>query len=129
MSVSRSNQYEKHCPQGGKRFYKKPEDERYLAMIRKIIDKRATYVYRRVTDILNRRLGDVPVNHKRVYRIMQKHNLLLQRHTGRPVRVHEGTVQMIRSNLRWCSDAFEIACWNGDLIRVAFAWTVAIGRS
>jgi hypothetical protein len=25
---------------------------------------------------------------------------------------------MIRSNLRWCSDAFEIACWNGERIRV-----------
>ena len=62
-----------------------------------------------------------PWNHKRVYRIMKKHNLLLQRHTGRPVRTHEGTVQMIRSNLRWCSDAFEIACWNGERIRVAFS--------
>ena len=77
IGVSRSNQYEKHCPQGGKRFYKKPEDERYLAMIRKIMDARATYGYRRVTALLNRELGDVPVNHKRVYRIMKKHNLLL----------------------------------------------------
>lgn len=85
------------------------------------MDVRATYGYRRVTALLNRQLEDAPVNHKRVYRIMRKHNLLLQRHTGRPVRTHEGTVQMIRSNLRWCSDAFEIACWNGERIRVAFS--------
>ena len=51
---------------------------------------------------------------------MKKHNLLLQRHTGRAgERAHEGTVQMIRSNLRWCSDAFEIACWNEERICVA----------
>ena len=23
----------------------------------------------------------------------------------------------MRSNLRWCSDGFEISCWNGDLVR------------
>jgi putative transposase len=123
MGVSRTHQYEKrlNSRQGGKRFYHKPEDEHYLALIRKIMDERATYGYRRVTALLNRQLGNAPVNHKRVYRIMKKHNLLLQRHTGRPVRTHEGTVQMIRSNLRWCSDAFEIACWNGERVRVAFS--------
>ena len=26
----------------------------------------------------------------------------------------------MRSNLRWCSDGFEISCWNGDLVRLAF---------
>lgn len=123
MGVSRTHQYEKRLngSQGGKRFYDKPEDEHYLAMIRKIMDERATYGYRRVTALLNRQLGNAPVNHKRVYRIMKKHNFLLQRYTGRPVRVHEGTVQMLRSNLRWCSDAFEIACWNGERVRVAFS--------
>ena len=122
MGVSRTHQYEKrHSPLGGKRFYHKPEDEHYLALIRKIMDERATYGYRRVTALLNRQLGNAPVNHKRVYRIMKKHHLLLQRYTGRPVRVHEGTVQMLRSNLRWCSDAFEIACWNGERVRVAFS--------
>ena len=55
MGVSRTHQYEKrHRAQGGKGFYHKPEDERYLALIRKIIDDRATYGYRRVTAILNR---------------------------------------------------------------------------
>ena len=27
----------------------------------------------------------------------------------------------IRPNLRWTSDTFEIACWNGEVLRVAFA--------
>jgi putative transposase len=26
----------------------------------------------------------------------------------------------LRSNLRWCSDGLEFACWNGDVIRAAF---------
>jgi putative transposase len=42
------------------------------------------------------------VNHKRVYRIMQTHNLLLARsHTERPERTHDGKVIVMRSNLRW----------------------------
>jgi putative transposase len=24
----------------------------------------------------------------------------------------------MRSNLRWCSDVFEILCWNGDIVRM-----------
>jgi transposase InsO family protein len=27
----------------------------------------------------------------------------------------------LKSDLRWCSDCFEIACWNGDQVRVAFS--------
>ncbi len=26
----------------------------------------------------------------------------------------------MRSNLRWCSDGLEFACWNGEVIRLAF---------
>ncbi len=85
---------------------------------------RPTYGYRRVTAILNRQLRSedlVPVNHKRVYRITQVHNLLPARqYTKRPEHVHGGMVIVIRSNLRWCSDSFEFTCWNGDIVRGAF---------
>jgi transposase InsO family protein len=27
----------------------------------------------------------------------------------------------LRSNLRWCSDAFEIRCWSGERVQVAFS--------
>jgi putative transposase len=61
------------------------------------------------------------VNHKRIYRIMQLHGLLLQRHPGRRIeRAHDGVVRTFRSNMRWCSDGFEIPCWNGEIVRVAF---------
>jgi len=120
MGVSRSNQCEK---KKGRGRYAKPDDERYLALIRQITDSRATYGYRRVTAILNRLLvekGHPRVNHKRIYRIMKRNNLLLQKHTGRPVRPHEGTIITLSSNMRWCSDIFEIACWNGERLRVIF---------
>jgi putative transposase len=35
--------------------------------------------------------------------------------------VHDGKIITIRPNLRWTSDGFEIACWNGEIVRVAFA--------
>src|SRR5437870_2146545 len=53
---------------------------------------------------------------------MKKHGLLLERHTGRRrVREHDGQVATIRSNHRWCSDALEFTCWNGEIVRLAFA--------
>jgi hypothetical protein len=27
----------------------------------------------------------------------------------------------LKSNLRWCSDSFEIRCWNGERVHVAFS--------
>ncbi len=121
MGVSRSNQCE---GKERKRNYTKPDDERYLPLIREITDQRATYGYRRVTALLNRKL-QCPVNHKRIYRIMKLNNLLLQKHTGRPLRLHEGTIITLSSNMRWCSDIFEIPCWNGERLRVIFAMDCA----
>ena len=67
-------------------------------------------------------MGKPLVNHKRVYRIMRQNGLLLTRYTGKQsVLPHEGKVITLRSNSRWCSDGFEIPCWNGQVVRVAFA--------
>jgi putative transposase len=124
LEVSRSNQYEKMSHSVGRCFYRKDDDEHYHKLIREITDERPTYGYRRATAVLNRGLrqtGLPAVNHKRVYRIMKINNLLLQKHTGRSVKVHDGTVMTTRSNMRWCSDAFEIACWNGERLKVAFS--------
>lgn len=105
--------------------YCKAEDEALLPLIRNVLDERPTYGYRRVCAMLNRRLvalGRPRVNHKRVYRIMRLHGLLLTRHSGkRPTRAHEGKVIAIRRNLRWCSDVFELSCDNGEAVRVVFA--------
>src|SRR5262249_11642266 len=83
-----------------------------------------TYGYRRVTALVNRLLaaeGKPTANHKRIFRIMKQQALLLQRHTGRRKgRLHDGKAVVMRSNLRWCSDVFDITCWNGDIVRIVF---------
>jgi putative transposase len=53
---------------------------------------------------------------------MKANGLLLQRHTGNhESRRHDGKISVDKSNLRWCSDGFEIGCDNGEKVRVAFA--------
>jgi len=126
MGVSRARQYERRQQGAGARGrrYRKADDARYLALIRQVIAERGTCGYRRVTVFLNRRLralGEPGVNHKRVYRLMAIGGLLLERSTGRPRRVHDGTIRVTRSNRRWCSDAFEIVCWSRERLRVAFS--------
>jgi transposase InsO family protein len=105
--------------------YNKMDDPWLLPLIRELVDGRMTYGYRRICALLNRKLGEMgksSVNHKRVYRIMRQNGLLLTRHTGKQRTLpHEGKVITLRSNLRWCSDGFEIDCWNGQVVRVAFA--------
>lgn len=107
-----------------RRRYHKAQDAELAPRIAALVTARPTYGYRRITAILNRQLRSeslAPVNHKRVYRIMQAHSLLLARkYTERPEHVHDGKVIVMRSNLRWCSDGFEFTCWNGDIIRGAF---------
>lgn len=126
LSVSRSRLAErvKEPPRERPARYSKAKDERLLPLIRDIVDHRLTYGYRRVCALLNRQLrqdGRPGVNHKRVYRIMRLHGLLLARHKGyRPERSHDGKVVTLKSNLRWSSDAFEIHCDNGDTVRVVF---------
>ena len=102
----------------------KPDDD-LVREIQTIIGEQPTYGYRRVWALLKRevvRSGREPVNAKRVYRAMKAHGLLLQRHVGGvDQRRHDGKIAVERSNLRWCSDGFELACDNGEKVRVAFA--------
>jgi hypothetical protein len=42
---------------------------------------------------------------------VKAHGLLLHRHaSGIGQRRHDGKIAVDRSNLRWCSDGFELAC-------------------
>lgn len=125
LGVSRSNLYDRlNGSAKPRRGYHKAQDAEVLPRIQALVAKRPTYGYRRITALLNRELralGLPPVNHKRVYRIMARNSLLLERSGfDRPERSHDGKVIMMRSNLRWCSDGLEFACWNGDVIRLAF---------
>ncbi len=96
-------------------------DAELLARIRKVVRNRATYGYRRVTARLNRQESHERVNPKRIYRLMQRAGLLLPKYPGKPQRPHEGRIITLKSNLRWCSDAFELRCWNGERVQVAFS--------
>ena len=104
--------------------YRKTDDAELLPAIRHLVDQRPTYGYRRLTALLNRErrvAGLEPVNRKRVLRILGRNGLTLERSTGRREgRVHDGRVAVMASNLRWCSDALEITCWNGEKVRIAF---------
>ena len=122
LDISRSNQYEKK--KGRKRYGTRKDDDYYLPLIKEITDNRPTFGYRRVTAVINRILVQKEhhrINHKRIYRIMRANHLLLQKYTGRPVRAHTGDIITLASNMRWCSDMFEILCWNGQKVRIAFA--------
>jgi len=126
LGVARSNLVERR---DGARCKRGPQtragDVELAADIRRLVDARPTYGYRRIAALLNRErrsAGAASVNAKRVYRLMKKHGLLLARHTGRRrPREHDGQVATIRSNIRWCSDALEFTCWNGEIVRIAFA--------
>ena len=86
-----------------------------------------TYGYRRLWGVLRHQGvgGREPIvaNPKHVYRVMRDHNLSLYRHCHRrfDTHKHEGTVAGKASNTRWCSDGCELACDNGEKVRVAFA--------
>lgn len=125
LGVSRSNLTLRQKDQGTPRGrYRKSEDDLLLPAIRRFVDARPTYGYRRIAALVNRERrseGLAPINRKRVHRIMQANALVLERHTGRPRgRVHDGKIMVMRSNLRWCSDGLEFTCWNGEIVRLAF---------
>lgn len=127
LRVSRSNLIDRlqgrQC--GRPARYSKPDDERLLPVVRQLCSERATNGYRRITARINRLLvaaNEARINHKRVYRMMKKDNLLLARYTGRPdERCHNGSVITLKPNLRWCSDGFEFRCWNKEVVRVVFS--------
>lgn len=98
-------------------------DTALVVEIKALLETRPTYGYRRMTAMLNRprrEQGAPLLNHKRVYRLMSDHRLLLTRHSGKVPRAHEGTVATLASDMRWCSDIFQINCSNGERVHVAF---------
>jgi transposase InsO family protein len=52
---------------------------------------------------------------------MRDAELLLPKYGKKPVLRHDGTVITLASDMRWCSDMFEIRCWNAEKVYVAFS--------
>jgi putative transposase len=133
LGVSRSQLYVRLAGRQQPRSprYNKVADQALLPLIQQICDQRPSNGYRRVTAHLNRQLASDPVaalqglsrvNPKRIYRVMKHHQLLLTRNERRcNDRTHDGEIQTSASNQRWCSDGFEIKCWNGEKVRVIFS--------
>ena len=86
IGVFRSNLIERMRERPKKRIGRPPlPDDKLVAEIKAVIAELPTYGYRRVHAILKRQAlaaGLKPPNHKRVYRVMKVHGLLLDRHAG-----------------------------------------------
>ena len=69
---------------------------------------------------VRRENGSKTYNKKRILRVMQINGLVYPRSSVH--RNHEGTgkVMTLHSNTRWCSDCFEIKCFNGEKVFVIF---------
>ena len=101
-------------------------DAHLVAEIREQIAELPSYGYRRACALVNRQRaqeGAARVNPKRAYRVMAQAGLLLpkaprRRQSSRP---HDGVVAVERSDLRWCSDGFEIKCDSGETVTTTFA--------
>lgn len=120
LGIARSNIYERKKTKSEVRQRKSANDSVVLEQIKETVRKRPFYGYRRVTAMLNKK-ADKRINQKRVYRIMGENNLLLQQAPKKPTRNHDGKIITLASDLRWCSDHFDIRCWNGDIVRVIFS--------
>ena len=103
-----------------------PDSDALLAeAVRAEIAALPTYGYRRAGALANRtrsHIGLAAVNHKRYYRVMKQYGLLLPKAPKRRVssRPHEGKVAVTEFNRRSCSDGFEIACDNGQVVTGTF---------
>ena len=126
LGTSRSQLHQRLQGRGTPRSsYRIAGDADVLVELRALVDERPTYGYRRITALLNRtrrKTGLGAINHKRIYRLMSQHGLLLQRYTGKPPsRAHDGMIRTPQPNTRWTSDGFQISCANDQAVHVAFA--------
>jgi len=122
LGISRSNQYQNKTSRS--KFYKRREDQTVLKSVLEVTKTRGTDGYPRVTARINRerRKAFLPTwNEKRIYRVMAINKLLLPKRTLRRERPHTGKIIAMKSNVRYCSDIFQIQCWNGEAVNVAFS--------
>lgn len=103
--------------------YKKELDAEILVEIKIILKQRPSYGYKRVTAMINKKRranGLSNLNKKRILRIMQINGLTLKGSVARTNHKKTGKIITLHSNTRWCSDGFEIHCFNGEKVYVAF---------
>jgi len=92
-----------------------------VGQLRHVLRDRGSYGHRRARILVNRDFSTC-YGRERIRRLMRMYGLAVpvrgRRRNGRP---HRGLIRREASNQRWCSDVLEIACWNGEVVHVAFA--------
>lgn len=105
IGVTRSNLVERAGGRSRRRVGRPPAPaDELVAEIEALLADLPIYGYRRVHAVLRRRAlaeGRQPPNHKRVYRVMGKHGLLLERHAGGTERRHDGKIAVTVPDARW----------------------------
>lgn len=119
LGMGRATAYRPGKPRA--RRYERRDDPVVYAQLRDVLRDRGSYGYRRARVLVQRAYG-VRYNRKRIQRVMRMTGLSLpirgRRHNGRP---HRGRVTQEQPDRRWCTDGFEILCWNGQIVCAAFA--------
>jgi len=119
LGIGRATAYRRSGPRPA--HYGRRDDRGVTAQIREVLRTRASYGYRRVTALVNWRFG-TGYNRKRIRRLLAIHGWTLPRATHRRTgRAHRGQIVRPASNERWCSDTWELACWNGEVVVIGFA--------
>src|SRR5689334_3470098 len=110
IGVSRSNLADCLLERCKKRIGRPPlPDDELVSKIKAVVAELPTYGYRRVHAVLKRQAlaaGLKSPNHKRVYRVMKVHGLLLDRHVGGEERRHDGRIAVDARKLyevRWAA--------------------------
>jgi len=119
LRIGRATAYRSGKPR--QRHYRRREDPIVYSQLRVVLRERGSYGSRRSTALVNRAF-ETGYNRKRIRRVMRLTGLSLPiRGRRRNRRPHRGRVIRPNPNQRWCSDVFEVTCWNGEVVCVAFA--------
>lgn len=115
--MPRSWFYYRRKPRRRSEVCRRPEVEEAIQQI--LLERPATYGYRRILGMLDRR--GIKANWKTVWRILRRRGWLssTRRKVMRPGRLHEGQVSVREPNRRWASDITSIKAWNGEKGRLA----------
>lgn len=103
--------------------YKKTSDKDVLSEIQEILKMRPTYGYKRVTAMINKKRrseGLKKYNKKRILRVMDINGLLQVKAPYQSSHEKSGEIITLHPDTRWCSDGFEIHCFNGEKVYAAF---------
>ena len=132
IGVSRSNLADRLQKRCKKRIGRPPlPDDELVSKIKAVIAELATYGYRRVHAILKRQAlaaGLKPPNHKRVYRVMKVHGLLLDRYVGGDERRHDGRIAVDERNRRCAPTALRSAATTASGCGLRLRSTAVIGK-